>query len=753
MRIKSFTQTKAKGQAAVTLTNQWLPSHLVGRPVMDGSAFDDRGAIEALEGNTIVFCSVDRLATTAANVPVRVYSGRRYDPADAELLDTHPLVDLLNMWPNMEQDSREFRYVLAAQMLVSKRGAIVEVHRDSKGTPLALELLDPRYTYPVPGKERTIDGWDVFFPGGGRKKKSIPAFDEHNLPRVLWFRRWIHPYNPLGGMTPLQPLALAIDEDKHAALFNRNFLANDGRPEGLLVLDANTTQQAINALMRRINGRKGQGYQSVRGLEIVGNASGGKLINLASNQRDAQYLGGRERNEGELMIGMATPKSILGDASNRTYANAEAEEAIYFRWVFSPFIEAQGRTFDRVDMDPSTFVDFDLSAYASADIESKRREEADLKMLRAGAITRNEFRTRRGLEEIDDPTADELPPLRTPSMLDRLGSDLAESARPAPALTIEDHKELASTSDNDEDLGAKGELPTVPVVSEQPPFEWGGVRLDGPEVVELARDRARKDAMRREAYVLSEIRSYVRKQKATVIAKLNSAKVNKIAEKRARAGETSKVSADQVFDEEAWNRILNSTVTEVVTRLVEEGGEEAAGSLGITFNLDDPKVQDFITSRVTVLVDPAAATGDPTKRNLNGRIVADIRQAIADGEAEGEGPRKIADRVRAVYEDKYEAFEAERIARTEVHSSVSGSRHLVMSESDAVDDHVWLAVPDDRTRQSHLDADGQRVPKDEPFTVDGEELRYPGDDGGSPENTINCRCRDVYVSADGSVHL
>lgn len=54
----------------------------------------------------------------------------------------------------------------------------------------------------------------------------------------------------------------------------------------------------------------------------------------------------------------------------------------------------------------------------------------------------------------------------------------------------------------------------------------------------------------------------------------------------------------------------------------------------------------------------------------------------------------------------------------------------------------WLATLDARTRHEHGAADGQRVGVDEPFTVGGEELMFPGDTshGASGWNIYNCRC-------------
>jgi hypothetical protein len=60
--------------------------------------------------------------------------------------------------------------------------------------------------------------------------------------------------------------------------------------------------------------------------------------------------------------------------------------------------------------------------------------------------------------------------------------------------------------------------------------------------------------------------------------------------------------------------------------------------------------------------------------------------------------------------------------------------------------HLNLAlVP----RPGHIAADGQVVDVKQSFMVEGEELKYPRDPNGSPENTINCHCQMVpYFAAD-----
>lgn len=59
----------------------------------------------------------------------------------------------------------------------------------------------------------------------------------------------------------------------------------------------------------------------------------------------------------------------------------------------------------------------------------------------------------------------------------------------------------------------------------------------------------------------------------------------------------------------------------------------------------------------------------------------------------------------------------------------------------------WVAILDDRTRDTHWAADGQAQPLDGMFTVGGVEMAYPGDPRGPAREVINCRCRIGILSA------
>lgn len=70
-----------------------------------------------------------------------------------------------------------------------------------------------------------------------------------------------------------------------------------------------------------------------------------------------------------------------------------------------------------------------------------------------------------------------------------------------------------------------------------------------------------------------------------------------------------------------------------------------------------------------------------------------------------------------------------------------------------VQEKVWIATPDSRTRKSHLDVDSESVAINDTFSNG---LEYPADPNGDPAEVYNCRCSmrtEIigFLRADGSI--
>lgn len=117
----------------------------------------------------------------------------------------------------------------------------------------------------------------------------------------------------------------------------------------------------------------------------------------------------------------------------------------------------------------------------------------------------------------------------------------------------------------------------------------------------------------------------------------------------------------------------------------------------------------------------------------------EIRRAIRQGQTEELGSagiaRLIRERTRVIG-----AARAMTIARTETGQASNAATGASADALGVEYMREWSAASSERTRQAHRDADGQRVGRDEAFTVGGEKLMHPGDPNGSAAMVCNCRC-------------
>ena len=94
--------------------------------------------------------------------------------------------------------------------------------------------------------------------------------------------------------------------------------------------------------------------------------------------------------------------------------------------------------------------------------------------------------------------------------------------------------------------------------------------------------------------------------------------------------------------------------------------------------------------------------------------------------------------------DEISRSRAETIANTETAAAFNYARDKAMREA-GVTHKKWLHSQSPlikEPRPTHLEADGQVQPIDDPFDVGGVQFMRPADDslGAGPEDIINCHC-------------
>lgn len=119
-----------------------------------------------------------------------------------------------------------------------------------------------------------------------------------------------------------------------------------------------------------------------------------------------------------------------------------------------------------------------------------------------------------------------------------------------------------------------------------------------------------------------------------------------------------------------------------------------------------------------------------------------IQSVAFQGIVQGESIPNIAKRLAETVGNK-DAKAAIRNARTLITGAENAGRIDGMERSLELGVRLkqqWVAILDQRTRHEHRELDGQVVEVGEPFTVDGEEIMFPGDPSASPHLVYNCRC-------------
>ena len=87
---------------------------------------------------------------------------------------------------------------------------------------------------------------------------------------------------------------------------------------------------------------------------------------------------------------------------------------------------------------------------------------------------------------------------------------------------------------------------------------------------------------------------------------------------------------------------------------------------------------------------------------------------------------------------------AEGMAATEVVQATNFAQIEKVKQRAPLLLKIWQAIIDDRTRQTHLDANGQIRKLNDPYDVGGTTLQWPADAGGPLGEVINCRCWEDY---------
>jgi len=339
---------------------------------------------------TWVYRCIDVIASNQAKLPMIF---RKDNNPFGEVVTESPLLEIFNNTSNIGENAFAFRYRMSAQLLMSTRGVFIEIVRDKIGNPMALHLLPPADTAPIPDVKKFVKGYEVKLPQGD--SRTIKA------ENVIWIRR-PHPLDPYLSMTPMQAAGVAIEVENLAKVYNRNFLINDGRPGGLLVLRSEINEEDKDELRSRFQGN----IARAGAVGVIASDDGADFVDTAASPRDAAYIQMRTMNKEEILAAFGVPESIIGNSAGRTFSNAMEEGKVFWMETMEPHLDLIARSFDAID--PMFFIDFDVSRVPIIILTKQEQQNFYLQEYQQGLISVNEYRTLTERKKVESELADSI---------------------------------------------------------------------------------------------------------------------------------------------------------------------------------------------------------------------------------------------------------------------------------------------------------------------------------------------------------
>ena len=730
-------------------------SPISNNPQFIGKGYKDswdieRAYREGVQKVTWVNRCIDAIAGNQARLPVILRKDN--DPNGEVLTRKHEILDILNTKANAGENSFVFRYRLSSQLLMSTRGVFIEKIRGRSGKLIALNLLPPQYTSPIPHPKTFVSGYEVLMPTG--EKVIVPPDD------VIWIRR-PHPLDPYLSLTPMESAGIAIEIENLSKLYNRNFLLNDGRPGGLLVLRSEIDEDDKDELRSRFKGN----LNRTGTISVISSDDGADYIDTSASPRDASYVEMRQLTKEEILAAFGVPESVIGNAAGRTFNNAAEELRVFWMETMSPHLEQIARGLD--DLDDKLYVDFETGQIPILIIAKQERERYSMDEFQAGLISVNEYRKVTGRKTVESELADSL--LVSPNM-----APIANTEKPFDTGQVQPVDMGAAPAAGPEGaLPPEGQAgapqpPGLPMIGQEeqvtgpptpagepgPTNEVAPGASPGPEIEAIAPPaqqapgqlsaRHGRFEVKMETQVLDEwdikaeqtterwteildrsLERYFERQQRVILEKALGSKARRLMSAR-------ELSTDDVFDSQVWNRQLNDDLAPVYAAIVTDAAELTFGKTADAQQLDEEEFKKYVAEQVA----RTQKVNETTKEEIAAALL--VAMAIANDSEE--------DRLSIL-----------RAALAAIFANLLGKRRRVIAEHESqtafnagtylagkqlgISKKTWLTRRDSRVRSEHQVLHGKSVGLADGFMADGAVLRFPGDPIAPVNLTINCRCR------------
>jgi HK97 family phage portal protein len=651
-----------------------------------------------------VWACIDLVSKAIASIPWVLYK----QGTDKEEIENHPLLDLWSR-PNPAEGGARFRESVVKYLLIAGN-AYIEANGPKRGAPRELYCLRPDRVTVVPGTSIQLVG--------GFKYKAAVREANFTPDEVLQIKEF-HPTDDWYGLSRLEVAAHIIDISNLGNEWNANLLKNDARPSGILRVTGNLTQDQRDALRNSLtdkySGAANAGKTLI--LEGVEDWKGAGLSPV-----DMDWLEADKNVTRKICRVFGVAPELIGDSANKTYSNyKEARLAFYMETVLplARMIRDELNNWLVPKFGEGIELDIDIDQIEAM---QEKREEAYQRIQSAYWLTLNEKRDAVGYDAVEGVLGDTF---HIPMGLTTMTAEEANAPEPEPEPVPEALAPFVKPAE-DEPVppvkpGAKMMTKGFWSLSERRELLWKSY------VTRIGAKSKSFDA---------DMEAFLKKQATLVVDKIQG--LSGIREARAK----------QLLDKKhfipAYIKQFKGRYFTLYRTAKEAGISATQGKL---YDLSEAMKAD---------ADLTALDG-PTRTRLESLIkqsaefihetsIQEIQDLLSDAIDADWTLQELAQQVKDYLYDASPA-RAKRIAITESAMLENCGTLDGYKSQEFVNKKGWMCSFVKDSRDAHIEADGQEVGIDDPFTVGGEQFDYPGDrsHGPDPGNSINCLCYMVPI--------
>lgn len=654
------------------------------------------------ENVAAVFGCVSLIAKTCSSIDWYLMKG------EDEIEDpNHPLLRLMAR-PNEYQSWGRFIESVVSFLLLSGNSYVLKVG-GSSGPPRFLYTLRPDRVRVQPNPKNLIGGY-IYDTGTTMK------FSPEEILHLMEF----HPTNDFYGLSRLEVAAKTIDIANLSMEWNANILHGDMRTPGAVKVNGTLTADQRKKLQDDL--AKYQGAENVgKRIPIFEAGTGGmEWQPMAMTPKEMDWLNSDKTNTRKICSVFGVASELLGDSENKTYSNIkEARQALYMETVL-PIMDVF-----KDDLNywlAPLFGDGLVLDYDKDGIEALQEDRASKYSYLANTdwLTINEKREATGYDDIG-PEGD--------IILVGIGKIPLEQAIAEP----EPVPESLQPSDEAQEPARGGQGGANEPPDEEPPAEEPkAAQISPTRKASYWTEPERKGLLwksfdrrvaAQERAMSALVKKYLRNQAERV-------------SKRLAAG----ASLGEAFNIAAETEAYVKRFFPFYEQAFRWGG--AAGYNATLGKLWDPneatkadagfKVDPEMLARLRQQITQSAKYFNTTTWNV---VKSSIEEAYVNKLTNEAMAQQIWTEL-----DSRAAWECRRISSTEMTRTDNWGVVEGYGQNEMVESKGWSCQVLDTSREDHIEADGQEVPKDDDFNIAGYAMYAPGDQRAPAGEVCNCRC-------------